>query len=193
MKTKIVQRIFPAKTAIETRPATSGWSQTPEPVRRCSPSRRDASGSQGRRFQPPRKRRANTAEPTIMLAYSATKKRDHLNAPYSVWNPPTRSDSDSGMSKGWRLVSAKSATAKIRAETGIVRMNQAPPQNPGRLWNSTTRANPSVPGIPGAFTQRNTGRTDRVIDSSYEISCAEARTPPRNGYFEFEAQPARIS
>ena len=32
----------------------------------------------------------------------------------------------------------------------------------------------------------------RVMDSSYEISCADARTPPRNGYFELEAQPAKI-
>ena len=72
-----------------------------------------------------------------MLAYSATKKSDHLKAPYSVWKPPTRSASDSGMSKGWRLVSAKRAMTKIRADTGIVKMNQAPPQKPGWLWNST--------------------------------------------------------
>src|SRR5580658_7463918 len=148
-----------------------------------------ARGTQGSRFQPPRKRSANTAEPTIMLAYSATKKRDHLKAPYSVWNPPTRSDSDSGMSKGWRLVSANRATAKMSAETGIVNRNHEPPQNPARLWNSTTRARLSEPDEPGSFTQRNTGSTESVIESSYEISCAEARMPPRNGYFELEAQP----
>jgi hypothetical protein len=34
---------------------------------------------------------------------------------------------------------------------------------------------------------------ESVIDSSYEISCADARILPRNGYFEFDAQPARIT
>jgi hypothetical protein len=43
------------------------------------------------------------------------------------------------------------------------------------------------------LTQRKTGSTESVIESSYEMSWAEARTPPRKGYFEFEAQPARMS
>src|SRR5580658_7868846 len=121
-----------------------------------------ARGTQGSRFQPPRKRSVKTAEPTIMLAYSATKKRDHLKAPYSVWKPPTRSDSDSGMSKGCRFVSANRATAKMKAETGIVMRNHAPPQPEwsAPLWNSTTLTRLSVPDEPGAFTQRNTGSTE---------------------------------
>ena len=135
----------------------------------------------------------NTPEPTSMCEYSATKKRDHLNAPYSVWKPPTRSDSDSGISNGWRFVSAKSEIRKIAADSGIRKINQVPPQKPGRLWNSTTFARLIVPGVPGALIQRNTGTTESVIESSYEISCAEARTLPRNGYFELEAQPARMS
>src|ERR1035438_1837877 len=159
MKTKIVASTLPKRIAIEASPATSGWSQSAHPVRWCRPPRSRASEIPGKRFHPPRKRSANTADPTIMLAYSATKNRDHLKAPYSVWNPPTRSASDSGMSKGWRFVSANRATAKTRAETGMVNRNHAPPQNPGRLWNSTTRARLSVPAVPGSLTQRNTGST----------------------------------
>src|SRR5271165_2138457 len=184
MKKKMARKTLPTKMAIERMPATMGWIQSAEPVRWWSPSRRTESGIHGIGFQPPRKSSVKTAEPTIMLAYSATKKSDHLKAPYSVWKPPTRSASDSGMSNGWRLVSAKTATAKMSAETGIVNRNHEPPQNPGRLWNSTTRASPSEPDDPGSFTQRKTGRTATIIESSYEMSCAEARTPPRKGYLE---------
>ena len=90
------------------------------------------------------------------------------------------------------VVSAKSAMRKTSAETGMRNANHIPPQKPGRLWNSTARARLIVPGVPGALIQRKTGSTDSVSESSYEISCAEARTPPRKGYLELEAQPARI-
>src|SRR5271165_1645327 len=193
MKTKMIARTFADRIEIETNPATAGCSQRAEPVSRCRLPRRSARGNQGRGFHPPKKRSENTADTTIMLAYSATKNRDHLKAPYSVWKPPTRSASDSGMSNGWRFVSAKTATAKMSAETGIVNRNHEPPQNPGRLWNSTTRASPSEPDDPGSFTQRKTGRTASIIESSYEMSCAEARTPPRKGYLELDAHPARMS
>ena len=54
----------------------------------------------------------------------------------------------------------------MKAETGIRKMNHMPPQKPGWLWNSTTRANPSEASMPGALIQRKTGSTERVIDSS---------------------------
>ena len=118
--------------AIETTPATSGWSQSAEPVRWWSPRAGAASGSHGRGFQPPRKRSDEHGRSRRSCwQYSATKKSDHLKAPYSVWKPPTRSASDSGMSKGWRFVSANSATRKMKAESGIVKRNHVPPQNPG--------------------------------------------------------------
>ena len=37
----------------------------------------------------------------------------------------------------------------------------------------------------------NTGMIERPSEISYEIICALLRTPPRKGYLEFEAQPAR--
>ena len=35
-----------------------------------------------------------------------------------------------------------------------------------------------------------TGMIERPSEISYEIICALDRTPPRNGYFELDAQPA---
>src|SRR5690606_32322375 len=183
MKKKIEKSTFPRKIRTASTP----------PNQTGSPSISGASGTQGSGFHPPRKRMTNTAEPMVMWAYSLTKKSDHLNSPYSVWKPPTRSASDSGMSKAWRLVSAKSATRKTNADTGMRKMYHMPPQKPGWLCDCTTSKSPSVPSLPGAFTHRNTGSTDNAIESSYEMSCADARTPPRNGYFEFDAQPARMS
>src|ERR1700742_4623737 len=55
--------------------------------------------------QPPRKSVVASAETVTMLMYSARKNMANLNEEYSVWKPPTSSDSASGRSKGARLVS----------------------------------------------------------------------------------------
>ena len=47
----------------------------------------------------------DTAETVTMLTYSASMNSANLIDEYSVLKPPTRSPSDSGMSKGARLVS----------------------------------------------------------------------------------------
>lgn len=47
----------------------------------------------------------DTAETVTMFTYSASMKSANLMDEYSVLKPPTRSPSDSGMSKGARLVS----------------------------------------------------------------------------------------
>jgi len=89
-----------------------------------------------------------------------------LNAPYSVWKLPTRSASDSTVSNGWRFVSAKSATRKINADTGMMNPNHRPPMKPDWLCNATIRPKPSVLSSPGPLAQRKTGRTASVIESS---------------------------
>ncbi len=61
--------------------------------------------------QPPRKSVVASAETVTMLMYSARKNIANLNDEYSVWNPPTSSDSASGRSNGARLVSPTTATA----------------------------------------------------------------------------------
>src|SRR5438105_4287419 len=128
MKTKMRKSTFPRMMPRERIPAKTGCEVSP------SQPESVAKDTQGRGFQPPRKSSVKTAEPTSMFEYSATKKSDHLKAPYSVWKPPTRSASDSGMSKGWRLVSAKSEIRKMMADTGMRKMNHAPPQKPGWDW-----------------------------------------------------------
>ena len=45
------------------------------------------------------------AETVTMLTYSARKNSANFSDEYSVWNPPTSSDSASGRSNGARLVS----------------------------------------------------------------------------------------
>ncbi len=60
-------------------------------------------GQSGR--QPPRNSVVASAETVTMLMYSARKNIANFSELYSVWKPPTSSDSASGRSKGARLVS----------------------------------------------------------------------------------------
>src|SRR3954463_15095446 len=54
---------------------------------------------------PPRNNVVAIAETVTMFTYSARKNSANFNDEYSVWNPPTSSDSASGRSNGARLVS----------------------------------------------------------------------------------------
>jgi hypothetical protein len=72
----------------------------------------------------------NNAEVTEAIrrraAYSARKKSTKGMAESSVMNPATSSDSDSGRSKGTRLVSARAAGRKI-AKIGKSAISVHPP------------------------------------------------------------------
>ena len=61
-------------------------------------------------FHPPRNRAVWMPPTTNIAAYSAKKKNENRRPLYSVWNPATSSDSDSGRSKGARLLLARLAT-----------------------------------------------------------------------------------
>src|SRR5215204_4678269 len=66
--------------------------------------------------QPPRNSVVASAETVTMLTYSARKNSANFSDEYSVWKPPTSSDSASGRSNGARLVSptiAMTNTAKL--------------------------------------------------------------------------------
>src|SRR4051794_34701431 len=76
--------------------------------------------------QPPRNSVAASAETVTMLTYSARKNRANFSDEYSVWKPPTSSDSASGRSNGARLVSPTIATAKITKLTGSSQAYQPP-------------------------------------------------------------------
>src|SRR5689334_19777546 len=65
---------------------------------------------------PPRNSVVAMAETVTMFTYSARKNSANFSDEYSVWNPPTSSDSASGRSNGARLVSpviAMTKTAKL--------------------------------------------------------------------------------
>src|SRR5437763_16603786 len=65
---------------------------------------------------PPRNNVVASADTVTMLMYSARKNIANLNDEYSVWNPPTNSDSASARSNGARLVSPTTATAYTRKD-----------------------------------------------------------------------------
>src|SRR6266571_4737227 len=89
--------------------------------------------------QPPRNNVVANAETVTMLMYSARKNIANLSEEYSVWKPPTSSDSASGRSNGARLVSPTMEMQKI---TKLGTSNQAyqPP-----CWALTIPAVDSVP------------------------------------------------
>src|SRR5271168_3676410 len=68
--------------------------------------------------QPPQNNVTIMAEAAIILAYSPMKKSANFIELYSVLYPATSSCSDSGRSKGSRLVSAKDEIIKIMKEMG---------------------------------------------------------------------------
>src|SRR5437879_4516367 len=100
--------------------------------------------------------------------------------------PATSSDSASTRSKGGRLVSA-SAEMKNTMNIGNSQ-NQYQPNSPhGPFCASTMSVRRSEP------THSRTVIITKPIETSYETICAAERIAARNGYFEFEAQPAMIT
>jgi len=92
-----------------------------------------------------------------MAANSAIMNAENFMALYSVWYPATSSDSDSGMSKGTRLVSAKPETRKMKAERASGSASQ--PNGPC-CCAVTISTNETLP------TRRSTGMTLRPIATS---------------------------
>src|SRR5881392_1717284 len=145
-------------------------------------------------IQPPRNSVVANAETITMLTYSARKNIANFIELYSVWKPPTSSDSASGRSNGARLVSptadtkytAKLGISRIAYQLGAWRCNgprfHIPPPWPD--WASTICEVDIEPAV------MNTATMDSPIATSYEIICAEDRSPPRIGYVEPDAQPA---
>jgi len=74
-----------------------------------------------------------------MFTYSESMNSANFSDEYSVWKPPTSSDSASGRSNGARLVSPTMETQKI-TKLGISCQMYQPP-----CWASTMPAVDSVP------------------------------------------------
>ena len=78
-------------------------------------------------FQPPKKRMTARNETKSIMPYSPIITKLHLSPEYSVWKPPTSSDSASGISKGPRFASAKEAMKKMikaKKKIGALKMFQ---------------------------------------------------------------------
>src|SRR6185503_224300 len=127
--------------------------------------------------QPPKNRVVSIAEMVTTLAYSAMKKNENFIALYSVWYPAISSDSASGRSNGRRLVSANPETRKTKNERKSGSTNQRP-----ACWNATIREKLTSP------VRRSTGIRLNPSATSYDTSCALARSPPRRLYLLLEAQ-----
>src|SRR5215469_3059615 len=100
--------------------------------------------------------------------------------------PATSSDSASTRSNGGRLVSASAETKKIT--------------NIGNSGSQNQLNSPQLPSCASTIfdrlsepTQSSTVMITKPIETSYETICAAERSAARNGYFEFDAQPAMIT
>src|SRR3954453_9095471 len=134
---------------------------------------------------PPRKRGVQNADTVIMLMSSARKNIANLNDEYSVWKPPTSSDSASGRSNGARLVSPAAAmqqmmklgSSRTPDQLGAVGCQPRMSMLDGSLpaWALTSCEVDIVPAV------MNTATMDRPIATSYEIICAPDRRPPSSG------------
>src|ERR1700761_9558886 len=147
-------------------------------------------------FQPPRNRIDSRAHISTMLAYSPIMNSRYGVEEYSTWKPATSSDSASDRSKGGRLVSARAETKKITVIGTMMtirgRFFRPPPPNTFQFqkppaWWATMSDRFIEPAC------RITVRITRPIDTSYDTIWAAERRAPRNGYFEFEAQPPMIT
>src|SRR5262249_57123477 len=117
----------------------------------------DCSAGRGA-IQPPRKRLVPSTPTVIMFTYSAIWMSANFIEEYSVWNPATSSDSDSGRSKGMRLTSAVEAIAYTTKATiwrvGKEFQFQRPP--PFEVTMSVPRDGPATLKMPLEDNPRRT-------------------------------------
>ena len=130
--------------------------------------------------QPPKNKIEPIAHISKMFAYSPSQNKAYIIPEYSVWYPATNSASASGKSNGGLLVSA---SEEIKNITNI--------GNKG-IANQTFFCAKTISTKFNEPTQSSTVTIIKPIETSYDTICAADRRAPRNGYFEFDAQPAII-
>src|SRR5262249_30258695 len=135
--------------------------------------------------QPPRNKMVAIAHIVAIAMYSPRKNRRNGVAEYSTANPATSSDSASTRSNGGRLVSARDEMKKMT--------------NIGNNGSQYQLSRPQLPScastISDSFSEPAHSSTVMItnpIETSYDTICAAERSAARNGYFEFEAQPAMM-
>src|SRR5262245_50037242 len=144
--------------------------------------------------QPPRNRIVVRAHMRTIATYSPRKKRRNGVDEYSIMWPATSSDSASTRSKGGRFVSASAemkktmnignSASQCQSRNVFGRPSRVP--MPSR-WDITISLRFSEP------TVSSTVMMTKPIETSYETIWAAERNAPRNGYFEFDAQPPMIT
>src|SRR5688572_6453593 len=135
--------------------------------------------------QPPTKKIEVRKLIRIMFAYSARKNSANADPEYSTMWPATISDSPSTTSNGARLVSA-TPEMKYTTNSGSIgtQNHSRKPELPDCAITMSVRLRLPAPTITPTIA--------KPIAISYETTCAAARIAPRNAYFEFDAQPARM-
>src|SRR5215213_4849862 len=136
--------------------------------------------------QPPRNRIVVIAHMVPIATYSPSMNIMYGVEPYSTMKPATSSDSASTRSNGGRFVSA-SAEMKNMMNIGNSHSQYQPSSPHGEFCASTMSVMRSEP------THSSTVMITKPIDTSYDTICAAERSAARNGYFEFDAQPAMIT
>src|SRR5215510_2742448 len=136
--------------------------------------------------QPPMNRIVHMAHIVAIATYSPSMNIMYGVEPYSTMKPATSSDSASTRSNGVRFVSA---SAEMKKMTNI--------GNSGSQYQLSRPYGPSCAfTIADRFSDpahSNTVMITNPIETSYDTICAAERSAARNGYFEFEAQPAMMT
>src|SRR6266852_821503 len=136
--------------------------------------------------QPPMNRIAAIAHIVVIATYSPSMNKRYGVEEYSTMKPATSSDSASTRSNGGRLVSASAETKKTtNSGNSGSQYHCNMPQGPACACTILVRL--SEPA------HRSTEMKTKPIETSYETICAADRSAARNGYFEFDAQPAMIT
>src|SRR3954451_6038325 len=136
--------------------------------------------------QPPMNRIVVIAHMVAIATYSPSMNIMYGVEPYSTMKPATSSDSASTRSNGGRFVSA-SAETKNTMNIGNSG-SQYQPRRPKRVFCAST-----MWGRRSEPTKSSTVMMTKPIETSYDTICAAERSAARNGYFEFDAQPAMIT
>src|SRR5579871_3092684 len=146
--------------------------------------------------QPPRNRMVAMAHMVPIATYSPSMNIMYGVEPYSTMKPATSSDSASTRSNGGRLVSASAETKKITSignsgnQYQLRKLSHGTPRvvaRPRLCCASTIAVRLSEP------THSSTVMMTKPIETSYDTICAADRSAARNGYFEFDAQPAMMT
>src|SRR5262245_5862719 len=135
--------------------------------------------------QPPRNMMVAMAHMVAIAVYSPSISIMYGVEPYSTMKPATSSDSASTRSNGGRLVSASAETKKMTNIGSSGSLTQ-PTMQYLPVCASTISERLSEP------TQSRTVMMTKPIETSYDTICAAERSAARNGYFEFDAQPAMM-